>query len=245
MLHSYFRELKALLNKVEENEKESIKKAACKIAGCIQGNGIVHVFGCGHSHIIGEELFYRAGGLVPISPILVEDVMLHKGAVRSSQLEKDEQFAEKIMSHVDIRSNDVVIVVSTSGRNPVPIDVAEMAKSGGAFVIGITSLRYSKTQSSRHHSGHFLSDSVDLVIDNHVEVGDALMKADELETPFGTGSTVIGTAIANGMMAEAVDEMIKSGFRPPIFKSGNVDGAEEHNRLLIEQYKDRIPMLVL
>ncbi|TYR76380.1 SIS domain-containing protein [Rossellomorea vietnamensis] len=89
MLKQYFKKLEELLNTVENAEIENIKKAAVEIARSIQQGGIVHVFGCGHSHILGEELFYRAGGLVPISPLLIEDSMLYKGAVRSSQLEKE------------------------------------------------------------------------------------------------------------------------------------------------------------
>ncbi|WP_421383570.1 SIS domain-containing protein [Bacillus salacetis] len=244
MFQQYFQKLNSLLAEVEKNEAKAIETAGREIARCIQQNGIIHVFGCGHSHILGEELFYRAGGLVPVSPILVEDLMLHKGAVRSSKLEKDEHLAEKVMAKVDIRPEDVVIVVSTSGRNPVPIDVARIAKDMGAFVIGITSPRYAETQPSRHHSGKYLFQSVDLVIDNHIEVGDALMEAENLDVSFGTGSTVIGTAIANGIMVEAVEEMIQDGFAPPIFKSGNVDGAEQHNQELIDKYKSRIPLLV-
>jgi uncharacterized phosphosugar-binding protein len=243
MFNQYFHKLKELLNSVEKAEKESIKKAAERIAACIQKDGIVHVFGCGHSHILGEELFYRAGGLVPISPILIEDLMLHKGAVRSSQLEKKDDVAEQFMAEVRIQPEDVVIVVSTSGKNPVPIDVAEIAKKQGAFVIGITSPRYAKTQVSRHKSEKYLYNSVDLSIDNHIEVGDALMQQESLDVSFGTGSTVIGTAIVNGIMVEAIQVMVENNFHPPILKSGNVDGAEEHNRKLVEKYKGRIPML--
>lgn len=243
MLKQYFKKLEELLNVVENAELKNIKKAAVEIARSIQQGGIVHVFGCGHSHILGEELFYRAGGLVPISPLLIEDLMLHKGAVRSSQLEKEERFAEQFMAGVKIQPEDVMIVVSTSGRNHVPIDVAEIARSTGAFVMAITSPRYSDSQPSRHKSGKFLYQSVDVVIDNHIEIGDALMSKEDLDVPFGTGSTIIGAAIINGIMVEAVDRMVKNGFNPPIFKSGNVDGAEEHNRRLINEYKSRIPML--
>jgi uncharacterized phosphosugar-binding protein len=243
MFEQYFHKLKELLSTVEKDEKENLKKAAGRIAECIQKDGIIHVFGCGHSHILGEELFYRAGGLVPISPILIEDLMLHKGAVRSSQLEKKNDFAEQFMSEARIQPEDVVIVASTSGRNPVPIDVAEIAKKQGAFVISITSPRYAKTQVSRHKSGKYLYNSVDLSIDNHIEVGDTLMQQESLDVSFGTGSTVIGAAIVNGIMVEAIKVMVENNFNPPILKSGNVDGAEEHNKKLVEKYKNRIPML--
>ncbi|MBS4212336.1 MULTISPECIES: SIS domain-containing protein [Neobacillus] len=243
MFNQYFKKLKELLTTVEEVEGKSIKAAAHEIAKCIENDGIVHVFGCGHSHMIGEELFYRAGGLVPINPILIEDLMLHKGAVRSSQLEQQNDFADSFMGNISIAPNDVVMIVSTSGRNPVPIDVAKWAKKQKAFVIAITSLAYPKNVSSRHKDGHYLFQAADLVIDNHIPIGDAMMELPDLEVSFGSGSTVVGTAIANGIMAEAVNMMVEHQFTPPIFKSGNADGSAKHNRELINRYKNRIPML--
>jgi uncharacterized phosphosugar-binding protein len=243
MFNLYFQKLRELLSLIEKDENENLKKAAEKVAQCIQSNGIVHVFGCGHSHILGEELFYRAGGLVPINPILIEDLMLHKGAVRSSQLEQENDFAAQFIKNVNIQPKDVVIVASTSGRNPVPIDVAEMAKGKRAFVISITSYVYTKTITSRHKSGKYLYNTADLSIDSHIMVGDALMEDESHGVSFGAGSTVIGAAIVNGIMVEAINIMIGNNFEPPIFKSGNVDGSEEHNRKLINKYKDRIPML--
>jgi uncharacterized phosphosugar-binding protein len=243
MFNLYFQKLKELLSSIEKDENENLKKAAEKVAQCIQRNGIVHVFGCGHSHILAEELFYRAGGLVPINPILIEDLMLHNGAVRSSELEKENDFAALFMKNVKIQPRDVVIVASTSGRNPVPIDVAEFAKNKGAFVISITSYVYTKTVTSKHKSGKYLYNAAALSIDNHIMVGDALMEHESLGVRFGPGSTVVGAAIVNGIMVEAISMMIENNFEPPIFKSGNVEGAEEHNRELINKYKDRIPML--
>ncbi|MBT2686674.1 SIS domain-containing protein [Bacillus sp. ISL-47] len=243
MLEQYLKEIRGLLDVIEIDEEQSLKKAAKAIAECIQNNGIVHVFGCGHSHMLGEELFYRAGGLAPINPILIEDLMLHKGAVRSSTLEKQNDFAEHFMQNVDIQANDVIIVASTSGRNPVPIDVAERSKAKGAFVITVTSPRYAETQASRHSSGKYLYNTADLVIDNHIEAGDALLKDPSMGTRFGSASSIAGLAIVNSVMVEAVEIMLKNNFDPPIFKSGNVDGAEDHNRKLVEKYKKRIPIL--
>jgi len=239
----YFHKLHELLHTVEKNEKENIKTAALAVAKCIEQDGIVHVFGCGHSHLLAEELFYRAGGLAPINPILIDDLMLHKGAVRSSQLEKTNNLASHFIEEVRIDQRDVVIVASTSGRNPVPIDVAEYARAKGAFVIGITSLVYASSVSSRHKDGKFLAQVVNVVIDNHIDVGDALLTVPDIDVPFGSGSTVVGIAIVNGIIVEAINMMVKNKFDPPVFRSGNADGAEEHNRLLIDRYKSRIPLL--
>jgi uncharacterized phosphosugar-binding protein len=243
MFNPYFKKIKQLIDTVEKDEIGALNHAASKIAECIQNNGILHVFGCGHSHMLGEELFYRAGGLVPVSPILIEDLMLHKGAVRSSKLERQNGLGREFMQHISIEPGDVMIVASTSGRNPVPIDVADTARERGAFVIAITSPRYANTQSSRHSSGKYLYQAGDLTIDNHIEAGDTLMKEEALDIGFGSGSTIIGMAILNGIITEAVNIMISKGFTPPIFKSGNVDGTMEHNRKLIDRYKNRIPML--
>lgn len=237
--------MKDLIDLVEQEEQEKIKAAAQKAAQCIQKDGVIHVFGCGHSHMFGEELFYRAGGLAAINPIFIEKLMLHHGAVRSSQLERKNGLAQEFMSEVDIQPNDLFIVNSTSGRNPVPIDVAEIAKNQGAFVIVITSLSYAGAQPSRHKSGKYLYQMADLWIDNHIEMGDALMEHESYPTPFGPGSTIIGMTILNAMMVEAIDIMIENHFDPPIFKSGNIDGSDEHNQKLIEKYKKRIPTLDL
>jgi uncharacterized phosphosugar-binding protein len=136
-----------------------------------------------------------------------------------------------------------MLVVSTSGRNPVPIDVAQFAKQQGSFVITISSHAYTINISSRHITGKYLSEYADIAIDNHIQIGDALLELPSLEVPFGSGSTVIGTAIINGIMVEAINHMVKTFFLPPIFKSSNIDGAEEHNRYLINKYKSRIPLL--
>ncbi|NAP01481.1 sugar isomerase domain-containing protein, partial [Halomonas sp. MG34] len=175
MIDKYFSKIANLLAIVEKEELEGMSLAAKKVAEVIQNGGVVHLFGCGHSHILTEEVYYRAGGLVPIHPVLHEPLMLHEGAVRSSAFERKNDYAKTFMESQDIRNSDLIIVISTSGRNPVPVDVAKIAKSKGAFVIGITSISYSSSQPSRHTSELHLFDAVDLVIDNHAPVGDALL----------------------------------------------------------------------
>lgn len=243
MLTQYFEQIKEKLRLVEEEEKGRLRNAAEKVAEAIQNDGIIQLFGCGHSHVLTEEVFYRAGGLAPIKPILIEPLMLHQGAIRSSQLERQNGYALEFMKDQDIHLEDVVFVLSTSGRNPVPVDVALESKKKGAFVIGITSLEYSISQPSRHESGKYLYNSVDLFIDNHSVKGDAALTYGNLAVPFGPTSTAVGAVILNAIFAEAIKIMCDQGFHPPIFLSGNVDGADEHNRKLVEKYCRRIPLL--
>jgi len=243
VLEMYFDKATEKIELVRKNEMKQMKEAANRIAVAIQNEGIIQLFGCGHSHILTEEVCYRAGGLVPINPILYGPLMLHEGALRSSELERQNGLAEKFMSEQDIRQEDVMVVISTSGRNPVPVDVAQIAKDKGAFVIGITSMEYSKSQPSRHISGKHLYNSVDLVIDNFATKGDAALTYNKVNVPFGPTSTVVGAVIINAILAEAVKILADKGIEPPVFLSGNMDGADEHNSKLVEKYKKRIRLL--
>ncbi|MCM2996608.1 putative phosphosugar-binding protein [Paenibacillus favisporus] len=243
LMNAYFNIIGELLHKVRTKQAEEIRRAAVKVADCIEQGGIIHLFGCGHSHILTEEVFYRAGGLAPIRPIFVEKLMLHEGAVRSSELERQNGLAADFMDEQDIREGEVVFVLSTSGRNPVPVDVALMAGQKGAFTVGVTSLAYSKSQPSRHESGRHLADAVDLVIDNFSVKGDAVLRYPGMEVAFAPSSTVIGAAILNAVFAEAIGIMFDKGLTPPVFLSGNIDGADAHNEALIEAYKGRIALL--
>ncbi|CEG28740.1 SIS domain-containing protein [Bacillus sp. B-jedd] len=243
MLTQFFDKVKERLEIVENAEKRNLERAAEKVAEAIQNGGIIQLFGCGHSHILTEEVFYRAGGLVPIKPIFIEPLMLHEGALRSSQLERQNDYVGEFLKEQEIKPHDVVFVLSTSGRNPVPVDVANFAKEKGAYVIGITSLEYSQSQPSRHKSGNHLYNSVDLVIDNHSVKGDAILSYEKVPVPFGPTSTVVGAVLLNAIFAESIKIMADNGFEPPVFLSGNIDGADQHNQEVIKKYQARIPLL--
>lgn len=242
MIEQYFDKVKDLLTMVENEEANVMKRASEKIAESLQNDKIIHLFGCGHSHLLTEEVYYRAGGLAPVHPISHEPLMLHEGAVKSSQIERQNDYAESFMGEQDIREEDIMIVVSTSGRNPVPVDVALIAKQKGAFVIGLTSKTYSQSQAARHTSGKHLYEVVDLVIDNHAPVGDALLSHGKVQVNFSPSSTVVGAAIVNGIFAEAIGIMAEKGLQPPIFLSGNIEGADAHNQRLIHKYSDRVKL---
>ncbi|WP_027409397.1 SIS domain-containing protein [Anoxybacteroides tepidamans] len=230
------------LQLVEETQWESITKAARMIALSIKEGGLLHIFGCGHSHMLAEEVFYRAGGLVPINPILEPSVMLHEGAVKSSMIERMPGYASIILNQYTIQSNEVMIIASNSGVNVLPIEMAMEAVKKGLKVIAITSSAYSQAP-SRHPSGKKLYELAHIVIDSQLPYGDALVEIPRLDIKTAPGSTVVGAFILNMLIAEVVEELIRFNIAPPIFMSGNVEGGFEHNRNYIEQYRLRIKHL--
>ncbi|WP_026690075.1 SIS domain-containing protein [Alteribacter aurantiacus] len=243
MIEDYFQAIQARLAKILDEQNESLSLAAKKIHQSLKSGGVIHLYGAGHSHMMGEELFYRAGGLVPINPIFDENTMLHKGAIRSSEFERMNDYAGTFLKKEDIRSTDVLIVTSTSGRNPVPIDVAIYGKEKEAYTIALTSFTYTKSQPSRHSSQKKLKDVVDLAIDNLSPIGDAVLSHKNTGVSFAPSSSVIGMTILNGVFAQAIALMAERGESPPIFLSGNLEGSDDHNARLIDKYKRRITKL--
>lgn len=243
MINKYFDLVKSKMSVILDEEYDNLEKASTMIAKSIQNDGILYLFGCGHSHIFGEDLFFRAGGLAPIYPILHEPLMLHKGPVRSSQIERKNDYAEKFIEDYDITDKDTIIVISTSGINPVPIDVAKYAKSKGANIIVITSKEYSSSQKSRHKDKLKLYEMGDVVIDNKAPKGDAILNHPKLSTPFAPASSAIGIPLLQSIIAEAINKMINNGFEPPVFLSGNIAGSDNHNNELVNKYSKRIPLL--
>lgn len=240
MIDNYHKAIQDLLTTIKENEKDKMHLVAEKVANSIEKDGIVHFFGAGHSHILCEDVFYRAGGLVPVNPIFDTNLMLHNGALKSSRLERMTGYAKTFMDSTDIRPGEIVFVISTSGRNGVPVDVAMLAKEKGACIVGITSLEYSMSQQSRHPSGKRLFEVCDIYIDNHCPKGDALLLLEGFAMPFAPGSTIAGAYIIQTILSVAIKIMIDKGLTPPVFLSGNLEGGDEHNNKLIEKYKNRI-----
>ncbi|MFD2923267.1 SIS domain-containing protein [Halobacillus naozhouensis] len=210
------------------------------VAEYLKQGQIIHLFGCGHSSLIAQEPYYRAGGLVPVRPILIESLMLHQGALQSSVNEKTVDYVHDSLANEDIREGDILIVISTSGRNPAPIDVAMFGQERGAYVIGLMSREYTQSQPARHPSGKRLEEVVNVVIDTQVPVGDAVLEKEGIAQAFAPASSVIGTVLIQDLFAKTIVSLKELGVDPPIFQSGNIDGSEQHNKTLVEKYKDRI-----
>lgn len=232
-----------VIKKIEElknTQIDNINKAAEIIAkSCIDG-GRLYVFGSGHSHIVAEEIYARAGGLALVKAMLEPELMLHEMPNKSTYLERLTGYSAGILKLYKVDCKDTVMVISNSGRNAVPIEMAIGAKKIRCKVIVITSMRHSSVVNSRHSSGLRLFEIGDVVIDNCAEFGDASFKINGLDTPIGPISTISGTTIAQTLISTAVDIMIKNGFKPPIFKSSNVDGADKYNNDLFDKFYSSI-----
>ncbi|WP_342441073.1 SIS domain-containing protein [Lysinibacillus sp. FSL K6-0075] len=236
-MHAYFSEIEKLIQVVKEKETAHISEAAQIIVQRLQKGGIIQLFGCGHSQLLAQEAFYRAGGLVPVRPIFIEPLALHAGALASSINEKDPNIIEQHKEQFDFRENDVCIVISTSGRNAAPIDAALLAKDSDVFVVSLQSLLYQE-QATRHHSGKRLEDVVDFVINTHIPIGDGVLNIHEMQ--YAPASTVIGSLLLNALFSEIIETLAKSSVELPIFVSNNVDSDWSHNEKMIAKYQHRI-----
>lgn len=241
-IDEYFGKVKDILNDVLTSQKENIKKSADEVARVLENDGMIYAFGTGHSHMLAEEIFYRAGGLVKVYPILKGPLMLHESASLSSRMERLPCYADVLIEDLkDAKEGDVLFVFSNSGRNTVSIDLALMARKKGLKVICITNLKHARSVASRHESGIMLHDACDIVIDNCGFAGDACVDVDTLVT--GPTSTIVGSCILNAIVCEAVDQLVKKGIKPEVWKSSNVDGGDEVNNIYINKYRKEIKIL--
>lgn len=238
---SYLDKLQALIDTLRD-EAPAIEAAAELCADAISGDGLVHVFGSGHSHMMAEEVFHRAGGLWAFNAML--DINLTSfGTLKAGMVERTEGYAKVILSSFDVKAGDVVIVVSNSGINPVPIEVAVDAKALGVKTIAVTSASAYALAKSRHSSGKKLTDVVDLTVDSRVPNGDAVLTLDGMDAAIGASSTALGAALMNAIVVETSARLLARGIEPPAIVSMNVPGGDEKNALLTEKYRSRLRML--
>jgi uncharacterized phosphosugar-binding protein len=230
------------LEKAFQQEQE-IKNAASCISTTLKNNGWIYACGTGHSHMLAEEVFYRAGGFARVRPLLLPKLMLHESATGSTEEERKEGYAPLLFQEYTLTENDVLIISSNSGRNSVPIELASHAQQKGAKVIVITNLAHSQSVSSRHASGLKLYQLGDVVLDNFGEIGDAALHLEGLNTAIGPTSTVIGTALLQAILVEATSQLLAQGIVPDIFASSNSDQGGAHNEELLEAYKPLVKML--
>lgn len=239
-MSDYLVKIQALLQEACHTEEHVINRIAAVITARLAKGGIIQLFGCGHSNLIAQEPFYRAGGLVPVMPVYNESIMLHNGAVQASINEKDSAISKEIVKSLSFGEYDTLFVISNSGRNPAPIEVAQSAVSSGVYTVGILSRHYtSESHPSKHHSGLRLEEVVDESLNNHSPAGDGILKTGAQQL-YGSSSSLLSIALLNAVLTRVIQLMEKQVIEPPIFMSGNDDNSQEHNEKMVERYRDRI-----
>jgi uncharacterized phosphosugar-binding protein len=231
MGNQVFEVVRRLTDQVEETEQKAIQDAATLFANAIMGGGIVQAFGAGHSNAGALEITHRAGGFIPTKNIKEP---------AGGAYESIEGVGESFMKKVDIRETDVVVVISNSGRNPLPVAIALGAKEKGAKVIAVTAVEASKRLKSKHVCGKNLYEIADVVLDNKVVEGDSTIKVDGLDTKVCGMSTITTTLLLQAVTLRAAEIMLERGYQPPIYKSQNIDGGREYNEALEEAYVSRL-----
>lgn len=232
----------ALLRRIQGEEMEKIQQAAKMLADAVENKQRIFAFGATHSSLPIQDLVYRAGGLMLINPIYAPGIesLDNYPATKTSQIEQLPGYAKIILDATPIQPGDVLIIVSVSGRNAVPVEMAALAQERGIKVIGVTSWEYTRNVYSRAPSGKKLYDFCDLVLDNKVEKGDATLSDDRMPQKFTPASGVTSNALLHATVAATIEELLERGITPPVFLAGNVDGGKEYNERLLAEYKDRI-----
>ncbi len=232
--------ISGVLEKILATQLENIGKAAGLVAAAVAKDGLLYTFGTGHSHVTAEDMTYRAGGLISVDAIMERSLTGHEKVAQSEYMERVEGIAKVIFDYYEISSRDALLVISNSGRNAAPIEMAQIAQQKGVPVIAVTSLAHSMGTTSRHSSGKKMYEFADVVIDNHCPKGDCLLHLDGLEQPVGAGSSVATLFILNMIITQAVQNLLDMGVVPPVGMSGNLDGSYEYNKQFIDRYKSRI-----
>lgn len=231
MALDFFDKAREVMEKLEQTQGENIRRAALLISEAIRGGGILQAYGSGHSYAGAIEVCGRAGGLIPSKVI---------GEPQYGDFEGVEGNAFYVMRKVDIRPQDVFILISNSGRNPMTIEMADYIKKKGNPLIVVTALDVSKASTSRHSSGKLLYEFADVVLDNQSQFGDAALVVEGLDARICGTSSFAGCLLLQQTIYEAVRDMVENGYVPPVYKSANIDGGPEFNHALENQYADRI-----
>ena len=236
----YLHNVQDLLKRVSRTQEDSIAQAVALFAEALANGKMIHTFGTGHSHLLAEEIFYRAGGLAAIYPILDERLMLHKDVVKGSQSERLPGLAHELLTRHPITRGDVVVVISNSGGNQVTIDLVSLAQEAGAKVIAVTSINHATSKSARSNNTQKIHQISDVVLDNSGIVGDASIRIAGNKMSVAPTSTIIGGAMLQAVVVGTVAELIKRGIKPEIFLSSNMAGGDENNAAIFDKYRPLI-----
>ena len=232
----YIAEIRKLMDRVEKGQLENIKRAAALLTESIMKGRLVYVFGAGHSSLLSQELFARAGGLLQMQPLLDPGLDFFGGANRQGGFERLPGYAQIVIRDYDIQPGDVMIVISNSGRNPAPVEMALEGKKCGAQIIALISMPHASNVKPKNPAGKMLFEVADLVLDTGCPAGDGLVKLEGLLPRVGPSSTVVGALILNAIVVQTTQNLLDKGKTPAVGLSGNLEGGNEYNDRVLGQF---------
>ena len=244
----YYESLLKNFKQVNETQGENIQKAAKLMSDAIANDRLISVYGGGgHTTLCMGEMFFRAGGLACINPIMETGLSVFNQALKYLELERTVNYGSAILKYYDLKEDDVLIIFHNIGINPATIDAAEEAKKRGVKIIAVSSTAWQTEMPEGHFIRHpnkkNLFDYADVCIDDFNPVGDAVVNVPGLDTPIAPVSNIIDFYIAHLLEIETVKQCIDRGITPPVWSSANTPGGDEKNAAYLEKYKPRIKML--
>lgn len=241
----YVNEYKAtvvrLIDDVLKDQWSNIKSAADLCVDSLSKGGLIYVFGTGHSMLMVLEVFYRSGGLASIYPILDPNLLGLNGMSLSSSLERLPGYASNLLNSQRIVPNSVMIIVSNSGKNAAPVEMAYEAKRRGLRVIALTSINYSRSLQPDNPLGKRLFELADVTIDNKVPPGEAALEIEG--TRVAAVSTIVNAFILHSLELTIMSELRRRGIEPEVWVSVNVPGGRERNESLLSKYRQIVRYL--
>ncbi len=238
--YDYIVNIQKIIEQVNISQLGKISESAELLADTLKNSRSIFIFGTGHSSLLAQEVFYRAGGLVNIRPILETSMLLNESAHKSTEVERLGEYARILFERYEIKKGDTIIIISNSGRNGCTIDMAQLCRDRGVSVIALTNMKHTLSGASRHKSGKLLYELADITLDNMGCVGDASVYFPQLGRNAAPTSTVIGAVILNAVIVQTIDNLIKEGIVPEVWSSSNVDGGDEINKEYVKKYKGDI-----
>jgi len=229
-----------LLERFHDTQLKNVEQAAETIAQAVADGHTLYVWGGPHSSLPVQDIFWRAGGSALVNAVLTPGLSLEQGPIYlTTFFERTEGAGREFFSQIGAEPGDVIILVSTSGRNPFPIEMAMSAKKAGLKVIGVTSMTYTNAVTSRHSSGTKMYEFCDVILDNLTIPGDAILEDERLPQKVGPTSGWMGCLILQALMAEVAERLVEKDIVPPIYLALNVDGQEEYVQYLDDLRRER------
>lgn len=236
---------------IQSAQLELIARAADWFAGSILAERVVHLFGAGHSRIMVEEMWPRYGSFAGFNPIVELSLTFHNAVVGANGqrqamfLENTSGLAQRILRNFQLSQHDSALVVSSSGCNTVPIEMAEQFRAAGMKVVALVSSRHSEASPSNHPDGVKLTDFADLVLDTGAPVGDAMVSIEGLDTPVAPGSTIGGCFVVNALKAEIAERLTKAGKSPYVLTASALVGRQRGAELFESAYDEHARRIAL